>query len=45
MINVYDKIFFKILLLKCNNVIKINLDVKENIYREMFELDIVIGLE
>lgn len=44
-INVYDKIFPKILLSKCNNAIKINLDVKENIYREMFELDTATGLE
>jgi hypothetical protein len=38
-INVYDKIFPKMLLTKCNKASKIDLNVKEKIYREMFELD------
>lgn len=38
-INVYDKLFPKILLGKCVNAVKIGLGVKEKVYREMFELD------
>lgn len=38
-INVYDKVFPKILLTKCVNATKIDLEVKVKIYREMFELD------
>ncbi|MBU1093173.1 MAG: hypothetical protein KKH01_01785 [Firmicutes bacterium] len=38
-INVYDKVFPKILLTKCVNATKIDFEVKEKIYREMFELD------
>ncbi|MDY0294995.1 MAG: hypothetical protein RBQ71_04225 [Acholeplasmataceae bacterium] len=38
-INVYDKLFPKMLLGKCANAVKFNLGVKEKIYREMFELD------
>jgi hypothetical protein len=38
-INVYDKVFPKILLTKCVNATKIDLQVKEKVYREMFELD------
>jgi len=38
-IEVYDKIFPKMLLEKCNNAIKIDFKVKLKVYREMFELD------
>lgn len=38
-INIYDKLFPKILLEKCINAVKIDLGVKEKVYREMFELD------
>ena len=38
-ISVYDRLFPKILLGKCINAVKIDLGVKEKIYREMFELD------
>ncbi len=37
-INVYDKLFPKVLLSKCANAVKIDFGVKEKIYREMFEL-------
>lgn len=38
-VNVFDKIFPKILLAKSTNAIKIDLDVKETVNRELFELD------
>lgn len=38
-VNVFDKIFPKILLAKSANAIKIDLDVKETVNRELFELD------
>jgi len=38
-INVYDKLFPQILLKKCSKAVKIDLKVKEKVYREMFELD------
>lgn len=38
-INVYDKLFPKMLLSKCVNSVKVDFDVKEKKYREMFELD------
>lgn len=44
-INVYDKIFPKMLLGKCVNALKIDFGVKVKIYREMFELDSKTDLE